>query len=105
MLEKFFDKLGKERCAQITLVSADAAEWIANVVADKCKNAERQAATLSGIAKTNAPLYRAYLLKEQLRQVFALKGDEGIALLDAWLKWAWRCRTRGSRASIRSCVS
>ena len=38
-LEKFFDKLGKKRCAQITLVSADAAEWIANV-ADKCKNAE-----------------------------------------------------------------
>ena len=152
-LEKFFDKLGKERCAQITLVSADAAEWIANVVADKCKNAElrldpfhivqwatkaldevrrevlrmlkvwnaarkggqktlakdlkgarfalwknpedlteRQAATLAGIAKTNAPLYRAYLLKEQLRQVFALKGDEGIALLDEWLKWAWRCQ-------------
>ena len=53
---------------------------------------ERQACTLAGIAKTNAPLYRAYLLKEQLRQVFQLKGAEGIALLDAWLKWAWRCR-------------
>ena len=53
---------------------------------------DRQAATLAGIAKTNAPLYRAYLLKEQLRQVFQLKGADGIALLDAWLKWAWRCR-------------
>ena len=53
---------------------------------------DRQACTLAGIAKTNAPLYRAYLLKEQLRQVFQLKGAEGIALLDAWLKWAWRCR-------------
>ena len=53
---------------------------------------ERQACTLAGIAKTNAPLYRAYLLKEQLRQVFQLKGAAGIALLDAWLKWAWRCR-------------
>ena len=31
---------------------------------------DRQACTLAGIAKTNAPLYRAYLLKEQLRQVF-----------------------------------
>lgn len=96
-LEKFFDRLGEERCAQITLVSADAAEWIANVIADRCTNAElclsdRQAATLAGIAKTNAPLFRAYLLKEQLRQVFQLKGAEGIALLDAWLKWAWRCR-------------
>ena len=53
---------------------------------------DRQACTLAGIAKTNAPLYRAYLLKEQLRQVFQLKGAAGIALLDAWLKWAWRCR-------------
>jgi transposase len=51
---------------------------------------ERQATTLAGIAKTNAPLYRAYLLKEQLRQVFQLKGADGIALLDAWLKWASR---------------
>ena len=144
-LEKFFDALGPERCAQIALVSADAAEWIATVVADRCPNAQlcldpfhivawatkaldevrrevwnaarkggqktaardlknarfalwknpedltqRQAATLAGIAQTNAPLYRAYLLKEQLRQVFQLKGAEGIALLDAWLKWASR---------------
>jgi transposase len=146
-LEKFFDRLGEERCAQITLVSADAAEWIALVVAARCPGAELcldpfhivawgtkaldevrrevwnaarkggqktlakdlkgarfalwknpedltqlQAATLAGIAKTNAPLYRAYLLKEQLRQVFQLKGIHGIALLDAWLRWASRSR-------------
>lgn len=53
---------------------------------------ERQAAKLASIADTNKALYRAHLLKEQLRQVFALKGPEGIALLDAWLKWARRCR-------------
>lgn len=52
----------------------------------------RQGAKLALIAKTNQRLYRAYLLKEQLRQVFALKGAEGIALLDHWLKWARRCR-------------
>src|SRR5664280_970322 len=39
-LEKFFDSLGVQRCAQITLVSADAAEWIATVVAARCQNAE-----------------------------------------------------------------
>ena len=39
-LEKFFDRLGKERCAKITLVSSDAAEWIAIVVAARCTNAE-----------------------------------------------------------------
>jgi transposase len=146
-LEKFFDRLGAQRCAEIRLVSADAAEWIANVVADRCENAEvcldpfhivawatkaldevrrevwnaarrdgqtavarelkgaryalwknpadltaRQGAKLASIAQTNQRLYRAYLLKEQLRQVFALKGADGIALLDRWLKWARRCR-------------
>jgi len=144
---RFFDRLGDERCAAITLVSADAAEWIANVVAARCPNAElcldpfhivqwatkaldevrrevwnaarrqgqkavakelkgaryalwknaddltaRQEAKLASIAHTNKALYRAYLLKEQLRQVFALKGADGIALLDRWLKWARRCR-------------
>ena len=39
-LAKFFDSLGAQRCAQITLVSADAAEWIATVVAARCQNAE-----------------------------------------------------------------
>jgi transposase len=128
-------------------VSADAAEWIANVVAARCPNAElcldpfhivawatdaldevrrevwnearrqgqkavatelkgaryalwknpkdlteRQQGKLASIAVTNKRLYRAYLLKEQLRQVFALKGGAGIALLEAWLKWARRCR-------------
>lgn len=146
-LEKFFDRLGEDRCAEITLVSADAAEWISNVVHARCKNAElcmdpfhtvawatkaldevrrevwnaarkngqktvardlkharyalwknpedltaRQGAKLALIAKTNQRLYRAYLLKEQLRQVFVLKGDDGIALLDHWLNWARRCR-------------
>ena len=146
-LEKFFDRLGEARCTEITLAGADAAEWIANVVAARCENVElcldpfhivawatkaldevrrevwnaarrdgqkavardlkgaryalwknpedltvRQAAKLADIARTNKRLYRAYLLKEQLRQVFALKGADGIALLDQWLKWARRCR-------------
>jgi transposase len=35
----FFDALGKQRCAQIRLVSCDAAEWIGDVVAARCENA------------------------------------------------------------------
>ncbi len=42
--------------------------------------------------RTNAPLYRAWLLKEQLRLVFAKKGDEGRALLAGWLHWAKRSK-------------
>ncbi len=53
---------------------------------------ERQATKLAWIAATNEPLYRAYLLKEELRLVFALRGAEGRQLLDGWLSWARRCQ-------------
>ena len=52
----------------------------------------RQQARLAEIAQTNEPLYRAYLLKEQLRQALKLPAAEALALLDAWLSWARRCR-------------
>lgn len=146
-LRTFFDALGAERCLRIRLVSADAAEWIATVVAERCPNAtlctdpfhvvqwatdaldlvrretwnearrggqkavaselkgarfalwknpedltRRQKAKLASIAKTNERLYRAYLLKEQLRQVFHLPTEQALALLEQWLAWARRCR-------------
>ena len=53
---------------------------------------EHQAARLEWIAKTSPRLYRAYLLKEGLRHVFAVKGDAGKEALDAWIGWARRCR-------------
>ena len=52
----------------------------------------RQQTKLAWVAKVNHQLYRAYLLKEQLREVFALKGEQGKQLLDRWLSWARRCR-------------
>jgi len=53
---------------------------------------DRQAAKLSSIQKTNARLYRAYLLKEQLRQIYRLSADAAVKLLDEWIAWARRCR-------------
>jgi transposase len=146
-LNAFFNALGEMRCAAVTHVSADAAQWIADEVVLNCPNAvrcadafhivawagdaldqvrrdtwndarkggmsvhardlkgaryalwknpenltDRQQAKLAWVAKVNHQLYRAYLLKEQLRQVFALKGEEGKQLLDSWLGWAQRCR-------------
>jgi transposase len=147
-VEAFFDALGPERCAAIRLVSADAADWIGDVVAARCKNAvrcmdpfhvtqwatkalddirretwndarragqkaiakelkgaryalwknpedltERQQARLAEIASTNKRLYRAYLLKEQLRLVFHQDTPEqAIVLLDKWLAWASRSK-------------
>ncbi len=161
----FFDQLGPERSAAITHVSADQADWIAEVVAERCphavqcadafhivkwatdaldevrrqawndarragqtkgkgygnrvatgdarrfkyaryalwKNPEnltdrqrdklawiaktdhRQRDKLAWIAKTDPRLHRAYLLKEGLRYVFAVKGEAGKQALDRWL--------------------
>ena len=38
-LRRFFDALGDQRCKLITQVSADAADWIATVVAERCSQA------------------------------------------------------------------
>lgn len=146
-LETFFALLGEERSASISLVSADAADWIATVVAEKCPNATlcadpfhmvawatkaldevrrqvwrhartigvrsmikrikgcryallknpqnlttTQRESLARVQTVNKTLYRAYLLKEQFRLVFQLRGAEAIAALDDWLAWARRCR-------------
>lgn len=60
------------------------------------KNPERlndkQKATLATIQATNRPLYRAYLLKEQFREIFKVKGETGRLLLKAWLRWAARSK-------------
>jgi transposase len=157
-LRAFFDELGPERSALITHVSADQADWIAEVVSERCpdaahcaapfhvvrwatdaldevrrqawndarqggptiskgrgrrdtggdarrlkharyalwKNPEnltsRQHDKLAWIAKTDPRLHRAYLLKEGLRYIFAIKGQAGKDALDRWLSWARRCR-------------
>lgn len=147
VLEGFFDLLGDERCQKIRLVSADAAEWIGEVVAKRCENATlctdgfhvvkwatdalddvrrevwnqarragmtqhadelkgaryalwknpedltaRQEAKLAWIATINTKLYRAYLLKEQLRAIIRVKGRRALKMLDDWLAWVSRCR-------------
>ncbi len=52
-----------------------------------------QRTTLAGIQATNGPLYRAYLLKEQLRAVFqAADLTAAKRLLIGWLAWAQQCR-------------
>jgi len=54
----------------------------------------RQQAKLSDIQATNKSLFRAYLLKEQLRQIYRLPPKAAIELLERWLQWARRCRLR-----------
>ena len=57
------------------------------------KLTERQQQKLTWIQTLNAPIYRAYLLKEQLRQIYHADSlEDALELLEAWLKWARRCR-------------
>jgi transposase len=51
-----------------------------------------QRGKLCEIQRTNRPLYRGYLLKEQLRQIYRLAPDAAIELIDSWIVWARRCR-------------
>jgi transposase len=147
-LRRFFDELGAERAAALTHVSADGAEWIHTVVAERApqavlcldafhvvawaskaldevrrtlaaslrrtgraeqaasikhtrwallKNPESlsadQRTTLAAVQATNGPLYRAYLLKEQLRAIFQTRDlTAATTLLAGWLAWAQRSR-------------
>jgi transposase len=140
----FFDALGPQRAGLLTHVSADGAQWIHDVIAEKapaaliCMDAFHvtqwateavdevrrritreaktagqdistgptrwavlknpanlttgQRTTIGEIKRTNAPLYRAYLIKEQLREVFHLKGEQGHRLLNGVISWAQRSR-------------
>ena len=74
-----------------------AATWYKNARYAVWKNPEnltgRQAAKLAEIQHKNRRLYRAYLLKEQLRAVFqADDADTAVVILKSWLAWASRSR-------------
>lgn len=62
---------------------------------------ERQQLKLSRIQKLNQRLYRAYLLAQQLRQIYRVGAEHALALLDAWLKWARRSRLEPFRKLAR----
>jgi transposase len=51
-----------------------------------------QRQSLAQIAADNKQLYRAYMMKEQLREVFRAKGARGRALLAGRIAWCQRCR-------------
>jgi transposase len=71
-LERFFDALGPERCARISHVSADAADWIARVVARRCPQA-LQCADRFHVVKVRheAPCVRRRVRDPPLRAVAA----------------------------------
>jgi transposase len=52
----------------------------------------KQRTSLAAIAADNRPLYKGYLIKEQLREAFRVKGSHGMALLAGLISWARRAR-------------
>jgi transposase len=65
------------------------------------KLTERQKLKLASIQQTNKRLYRAYLLAQQLRQIYRVSAEHALTLLEAWLKWARRCRLEPFRRLAR----
>jgi len=51
-----------------------------------------QRGTLAQIAVTSKPLYKGYLIKEQIRAAFKAKGEDGKSLMRGVTAWAHRCR-------------
>ena len=53
---------------------------------------ENQKAQLTFLTEANPLLYRAYLLKENLRLAIKAGVDEISAILQKWMSWAQRCK-------------
>jgi transposase len=62
---------------------------------------ERQKLKLATIQQINKRIYRAYLLCQQLREIYRTSAENALALLEAWLKWARRCRLEPFRKLAR----
>ncbi len=59
---------------------------------DERKLTPGQRGALAQIAVTNKPVYKGYLIKEQVREAFKVKGADGKTLMRGVTAWAHRCR-------------
>ena len=59
---------------------------------DQQKLTPGQRGALAQIAVVNKPLYKGYLIKEQIREAFKVKGEQGKTLMCGVTAWAHRCR-------------
>lgn len=59
---------------------------------DYRKQTPDQRGTLAQIQTLNKPLYKGYLIKEQIREAFKVKHEQGLALMRGVTAWAHRCR-------------
>lgn len=62
------------------------------VMKDPAKLTPGQRATVAALAKINSPLYTAYIIKEQLRDIYKTGGERGKVLLAGVIAWCARSR-------------
>jgi transposase len=62
----------------------------------------KQKRKLRAIEEDNLPLYRAYLMKEQLRDIFATKGWEAVFMIDEWLSWVMHSKLEPMKKVARA---
>jgi transposase len=85
-----WNRLGKSKGSGQMIKST---RWA--LLKDPAALTETQQGTLALLAKLNSPLYRGYLLKEQLRAIYApASRPHAPALLDAWLDAAARSKLK-----------
>ncbi|MGB0093412.1 MAG: transposase, partial [Solirubrobacteraceae bacterium] len=61
---------------------------------DTAKQIAKQLLKLAEVVLTNKPLYRAFLLYGELRNIYRLPYHEAVERLEAWLAWASRSRLK-----------
>jgi len=94
-LRRFFDELGEVRCAAITHVSADGADSIAEVIAERCPNAVRCADPFHVVSWANEALSRVRI--DAWNQARALARLEPRPLSG----WARRTQSLPARARVQ----
>lgn len=62
----------------------------------------KQKRKLRAIEEDNLPLFRAYLMKEQLRDIFATKGWEAVFMIDEWISWVMRSKLEPMKKVARA---
>jgi transposase len=58
------------------------------------KLTDRQQLKLARVKQINEPLFRGYLLSQQLRPIYRLPHEQATRLLDSWLAWAQRSQLK-----------
>lgn len=87
------DKVRRRLAAELKATGhAELADTRWAVVKDPAKLTTGQRTTIAALAKINSPLYTAYMIKEQLRDIFKTGGQRGKILLAGLLAWCSRCR-------------